>query len=237
MMIPSAPPTALITGASRGMGFAHAKHYLRQDWWVIATGTAAQAPESLIRLQQSVGERLVYQPLDIAQEASIAALASRIEQLGCTLDLVINNAGVSIPEAFDQWEPSTFLRQFAVNAVGPAMLVRAVTPRLRPGANVVNVTSGLGSLNLNIDPAGDLAAYSLSKTALNQLTQRLAAMLQPRGVTVVAINPGWVRTDMGGPDAPTRIDDAIEEMTATIGRLTPEQSGRLLERDGSTMPF
>lgn len=229
--------TALITGASRGIGLGYAQHYLDRGWCVVATTIEPENADTLTALQATHGDRLFVQQLEVKQEPSIAALTDRLEELDLQLDLVINNAGVSIEKAFEDWNAANFLEQFHTNAIGPALVARAVAPRMNRGAKLVNVTSGMGSLTLNLGPTGPLAAYAASKAALNQLTRRLAGLLQPRGVAVFAINPGWVRTEMGGPEAPTSIEDAVATITATIESLTPDQSGGLFEGDGSQLPF
>lgn len=219
------------------MGLGYAEHYVSNGWRVVATATSPEPTESLDRLRAANEAAILYQPLDVTQATSVSALANRLASLRIELDLAINNAGLSLAEPFGDWSSETFLRHLLANAVGPALVASALTPLMKRHSKLVNITSGMGSLGLNIDPAGDLTAYATSKAALNQLTRRLAALLRPRGVMVVAINPGWVRTEMGGPDATTSVEDAVEEITATIRDLTEDQSGALLERDGSPMPF
>ncbi len=116
-------------------------------------------------------------------------------------------------------------------------MAQAVAPRLRPGAKLVNISSGMGSMELNIGAGGPLDAYALTKAALNLLTRQLAEELRAANITVVAINPGWVRTAMGGPDAPTEVDTAVEQIVRTIRELRPEQSGHFLSAMGGMIPW
>ena len=95
----------------------------------------------------------------------------------------------------------------------------------------------MGSIELNINPENPLDAYAVSKCALNILSRRLAEKLRPRGITVVSMNPGWVRTDMGGHEAPTTVDEAVDEMTSTIDSINAEDTGKFLASDGSEIPW
>lgn len=229
--------TVLITGANRGMGRAYVEHYAARGWRVLAACRTLANAEAVSEGREAV----VPIPLDQADEASIAAFG---EQLGNeTIDLVINNAGVSGEEPLGAWTAAEFERQLRVNAIGPALVMQALLPRLKPGGNgaggakVVNVSSGMGSLTENPNLASGLDAYAASKAALNMLTRRLAEQLRERGVTVVAINPGWVQTEMGGPEAPTNIATAVTRITDTIEKLTPDQTGAFLNDDGSPAPW
>lgn len=219
--------TVLITGANRGMGRAYVEHYAGRGWRVLAACRTRPNAEAL-----SAGrEAVVPVAVDLADEASIGALGEQLKTE--SIDLLINNAGVSGEQPLGRWTAAEFERQIRVNAIGPALVVQALQIRLAEGAKVVNVSSGMGSLTENPDLASGLDAYAASKAALNLLTRRLAEQLRERGVTVVAINPGWVQTEMGGPEAPTDIATAVARITDTIDSLTPDQSGAFLNDDGS----
>ncbi|QDT68126.1 C-factor [Planctomycetes bacterium MalM25] len=221
--------TVLITGANRGMGRAYVEHYLAQGWRVLAAYRTLKNAESLSEGR----EALVPLAVDLADEASIVSLGEQLKSHfeDAAIDLVINNAGVSGEQPLGAWTAAEFERQFRVNTIGPALVAQAVAHRLTNGAKLVNVSSGMGSLTENPNITSALDAYAASKAALNLLTRRLAAQL--RGVTVVAINPGWVQTEMGGPEAPTDTATAVDRITDTIEKLTPDQSGAFLNDDGS----
>ena len=116
-------------------------------------------------------------------------------------------------------------------------VTQALLPSLRRGDRklVVNITSGLGSIERNT--RGGYYGYRESKAALNMFTRTLAAELRPEGFTCVAVRPGWVRTDMGGPNAPLSPQESIRGMISVMGRLKPEASGRFLSHDGQEIPW
>lgn len=224
--------TLLVTGASRGMGRGYVERYLREGWRVVATSRAAL---DLPELQDEQGDRLVTARLDVDDEASVAALGELLA--GETLDLVINNAGVSLDEPFGKWTAAAFERSFRTNTIGPALVAQAVAPRMRDGATLVNVSSGMGSIGLGLNPTDGLDAYAASKAALGMLTRRLAEKLRPRGIVVVAISPGWVQTEMGGAGAPTPVEVAVEQVAETIATLSSDATGRFLSERGEELPW
>jgi NAD(P)-dependent dehydrogenase (short-subunit alcohol dehydrogenase family) len=225
----------LITGANRGLGLGFTEHYLQQGCRVFAAARNPGDCTDLADLAATFGDSLSIVPLDLASEASIGAAAAAIGDAG--LDLVLNNAGTLPDEKFGSWSADAFANAFAVNATGPALVAQAVTPRMKRGSKLVNISSGLGSCGLAIEPETGLDAYAASKAALNMITVRLAAKLAPNEITVVAFDPGWVRTRMGGPDAELTVDESIGALVATIDRLTITDSGRFLSRHGSEVPW
>jgi carbonyl reductase 1 len=218
--------TALVTGASRGLGLETCRQLEARGLRVIPTSRAGGAGRQL----------------DVADERSIAALAAALAQDGVTLDVLVNNAGISM-RGFDA---EVARRTIDVNFLGALHVTEALLPRLRDGGNVVMVSSGLGALSalspalqarfldaaLSRDALVELAesfvrdvergrhtaagwpssAYAVSKVSLNALARVLARDLAPRRIRVNAVCPGWVRTDMGGRGAPR----ALEEGAASI---------------------
>jgi len=225
----------LITGTNRGLGLGFTKHYLEQGWSVFATARSPSDCTELANLETEFGDRLSRVQLDLTDEASIAAVTTALS--GVEFDLVINNAGLLLDETLGNWTADTFARILQVNTIGPALLAQALIGHMKPGSKLVNISSGLGSCGLNINPETGMDAYAASKTALNMITTRLAAKPECEKLIVVACDPGWVRTRMGGPEADLSVKESVVAITATIENLTPEHSGRFLSRQGDDLPW
>lgn len=227
--------TVLVTGANRGLGLGFVHHYLERGCMVIAAARNASACPEFDTLSQVHGGRFRTLALDVGNPDSITAATA--ELAGIKLDLLINNAGTSTDEPFGQWTAENFETAFAVNATGPALVAQALVPQIRDGGTLVNLSSGLASNGLYINPETGLDAYSASKSALNMITRRLAAKLEERGIVVAAFDPGWVRTRMGGEEADLSIEESIGDLTTAIEQLTPAQSGLFLSRKGEELPW
>lgn len=228
----------LITGANRGIGLALVDEGLRRGHLVIATCRDPGAARELQQLARQHGKRLLVLPLDVTDEASIVAARDQVaSQLG-GVDVLLNNAGV-FPrgERPDNLEAETLLRTLHVNAVGPMMVVKHFLDLLResPRPRVINVSSQMGSLTRKL--SGRAYSYSSSKATLNMLSRALAWDLQPEGVIVIALHPGWVVTDMGGDHAAVLPGESARGILDVAERLTPEQTGKFLSWDGREMPW
>lgn len=187
----------IITGANRGLGLETARQMAELDYQVILTSRDEKKGEETAR---DLGVR--FHPLDVISAKSIAALLGFVEQEFGRLDVLINNAGVFLDEKQGILDvPEESLRAtLETNTFGPLMLARAFIPMMiaQNYGRIVNVSSGMGEI-------GDLnnygPSYRLSKLALNGITLMLANAVKGKNVLVNAVCPGWVRTDMGGPDA------------------------------------
>ena len=225
-------PTALVTGANRGIGLAVARDLAKDHDVILAVRNPARTPAL---------PRGRVDKLDVSDPESIAAAAARVRG---PLDLLVNNAGVYTGPAPEIW---------AVNVRGPLLLTRALAPNLAKGARVVMVTSGLGSLSGQPEPLvrklqdpdlsfEDILAlcqrppggYGPSKAALNALTQLFARELTEARVN--AVDPGWVRTDMGGPGAPRSIEQGAASVLWAC-RIPPDGPTGGLFRDGRPIPW
>lgn len=227
----------LVTGADRGLGLGFVRHYVKKGKSVVATSRRSHAADELAGLAKQYPGRMQVMSLDVSDGKSISEFAGIVKARNIAFEIVISNAGVTIEEPFGQWTAETFGTNFLVNTVGPALIFQAIEPFLEQGAKVVHVSSGMGSIEWNINPENSLDAYAVSKCGLNILSRRLAEKLRPGGITVFLINPGWVKTDMGGLEAPTTVDEAIDEMTSTIARVTIDDTGSFLASDGSVIPW
>jgi NAD(P)-dependent dehydrogenase (short-subunit alcohol dehydrogenase family) len=227
----------IITGANRGLGLGFVEHYLKSGYIVVATCRDLSKAEKLKDLLKVYKENLQIEILDLSDETDIRQFYEKIKSKKIVFNVVISNAGICIEEDFGQWTAATFESNFRINTIGPALFSQIITPFLNKGSKLVNISSGMGSIELNINPDAGLDAYAISKAALNILTKRLASKLQDKGIAVFAMNPGWVKTDMGGQAAPTFINEAISNMVKTIENLTIAHTGQFVSDEGEEIPW
>jgi NAD(P)-dependent dehydrogenase (short-subunit alcohol dehydrogenase family) len=222
--------TWLVTGANRGIGLELCRQLAARGDQVIATARSPERADELGRL----GVRV--EPLELRDPASVHALAGALGD--AALDVLINNAGrggagPGIAEL--DWDIVT--EYFAVNAIGTMRVVQALLPALRRGGakKIVQLSTRMASLAEN-QQAGSYA-YRASKTALNMMNRSLAHELAGEGFTCLAINPGWVRTDMGGPRAPLPVTESVAGVLRVIDRANPADSGMFLNYQGAEVPW
>lgn len=220
----------LVTGAGRGLGLELARQYAEDGWRVIGT---VRDSASRNRVAKVGGQAHV---ADMTSRAQIAALAKTLKDE--PIDVLFCNAGISGRRGmalgsfdFDSWEE--LLR---VNLLGPAALVQALVDNVAASRRkvIALMSSRIGSI---AEASGTTLPYATSKAALNMLAKGLAAALAARGVTVVALSPGWVKTDMGGSGAPLSPQTSVAGLRKVIDRLKPGDSGRFLSYDGSSIPW
>ena len=222
--------TVLVTGANRGLGLEFARQYKEAGWQVIGTARDPGDAEEL----EALDVRIVQ--LDVTDQDSVDRMAAALA--GQSIDVLINNAGIfprvgGIAEIdFDDYS-----RTLAVNTIGPVRVIRALLPNLRQGKLkvIAGLSSNLGSIAEN--ERGNFYGYRESKAGLNMFTKTLAAELGPDGFICVVLTPGWVQTDMGGPNAPLEPSDSIAGMKAVLEKLTPADNGTFWSYDGSQMPW
>lgn len=222
--------TWLVTGANRGLGLEMARQLVHRGDTVIVTARDVAGATALAGL----GVRV--EPLEVADADSVAALAQRLD--GTPIDMLVNNAGYGTraPTLADL-DVAELEHYFRVNAMGPLRVTKALLPNLRAGGarRVVQVTSKMGSIADN--QRGGSYGYRASKAALNMINQSLSVDLREEGFTCVVLHPGWVKTDMGGPGAPLDASASVSGMVAVIDGLSPDDTGRFLNYDGSEIPW
>ncbi|MCQ8242422.1 SDR family NAD(P)-dependent oxidoreductase [Rhizosaccharibacter radicis] len=230
--------TALVAGASRGLGLAMAEELHRRGWSVIATvrrpGVAAL--EALAgRPRNGSAASMEIETLDIADAASVRALGQRLQ--GRRLDLVIANAGITNSNVQDRMmevADEEYARMLLTNALGPARLLEHLAASVPPSGVLAAMSSVLGSLRENV--AGIWPAYASSKAALNMLLRDLAGGAG-RGRAVVAMAPGWVRTEMGGPDAALSVAESIPLVIDELERIGWHPGLHYLNYDGRRLEW
>lgn len=228
----------LVTGANRGLGLELCRQLLTAGGRVIA---ACRHPGKATALNTLAGEypgRLHVAPLDVAEPKSHAALACELPLLteGEPLDLLINNAGVLRGgERYGSVQAADLETSFRTHALGPFLLVQTLTPQLAEGARVANISSEMGSVGLRQEFRSP--SYAIGKAAQNMATSLLAQALAPRGIVVVALHPGWVRTDMGTDRAALSPQESARGLLQVIGGLQAQDSGAFLDWQGQTLPW
>ncbi len=225
--------TILITGASRGIGLALSIAFAKGEWMVFAGARRPRTPQLWNAAQEFPNLHPIQ--LDVTDEASVGAALTSVTREADSLDVLVNNAAIFPGEGNEHLEEldlAWFDEAVETNVTGVARVTRAFLPLLRRGIHprIVNISSGAGSITEKEDY--HYYPYSVSKAALNMLTRAMAAEFHPEGIAVTALSPGWVKTEMGGPNAPLTTDQSAHSLYTTISRLTLADSGRFLGRDG-----
>jgi NAD(P)-dependent dehydrogenase (short-subunit alcohol dehydrogenase family) len=227
--------TVLITGANRGIGLELAHQYLNTGWTVYA---CCRSPHDAEKLSSLVGEDLEIFALDVTDPASIDLLAEVLVERA--LDLLINNAGAYGPrgagQTFGTLDYDAWLDVLETNTLGPLRVTEALLGNLtREGPGVVaTITSAMGSIAQN---QGGHYIYRSSKAAVNAAMKGLAQDLSGRDVPVVMIHPGWVRTEMGGPQAPVSVEESAAGIRQVIASLELANTGRFVDYTGAEIPW
>ena len=216
-------PTAMIIGASRGIGLELARQYAASGWRVHATTRTPEQPGALGNI---VGE-LVVHALDVRNATQIEALTHAIAHEG--IDVLIHNAGVS----GRGMDPDEVMR---INAEAPIAVTQALLPAVKHGTEkkIVLMTSQLGARR---GRTGSLGIYGNSKAALNDAFRERAPSWGREELIAIVMHPGWVRTDMGGTGASLSVEESVSGMCQVIAHLTPADHGRFWTWDGREHPW
>ena len=228
---------ALVTGANRGIGLEVTRELARRGFAVILGSRDAASGEEAARSMAAEGGQIIPKRLDVTEQASIDDVRRWAEASFGKLDVLVNNAAI----LYDSWQRAVganlkVVREaFETNTLGPWRMCEAFIPLLRRGGHgrIVNVSSESGSL---AGMGGGTPAYAVSKVALNALTRMLADELRADRVLVNSVCPGWVATEMGGPDAPRTV---LEGAASVVWAATLPDEGPTggFFRDGEPLPW
>ncbi|HJT20038.1 MAG TPA: SDR family oxidoreductase [Nitrospira sp.] len=228
------PGIALVTGANKGIGLEVVRQLAARQWRVFLTGRSLAAVR---KAASTIGPLVKPVPLDVTSRVSIDAALHNVSQAVDHLDVLVNNAGI-----LDHDEGSVFdlpgerlRRMFETNTIGPLLVTQAFLPVLRKSeaGRIINVSSGAGQLS---DMDTWAPAYSISKTALNGVTAQFAAALKGSNIAVNSVCPGWVKTDMGGGEAPRSVEQGADSIVWLATEAPASLTGRFI-KDRRPIPW
>ena len=226
----------LITGANRGLGLGFVKKYLEKNVNVLCTTRDISGSKELLECKERYPNNIEIFELDLLKENGAKTLANQLN--GMPIDILINNAGVgSSNQHFEAVSSKPWLEVLKVNLIAPLIITQSLIENVKKSSSkkIYFLSSQLGSIGDNT--SGGMYIYRSSKTGLNQVVKSLSVDLKSKGITVVSLHPGWVKTDMGGPNAPVSIDKSIEGMIKVIDRTDIKDTGRFLNYDGTELPW
>lgn len=229
--------TILITGANRGLGLEFCKQYARDGWNVIACCREPSNATALMKLTKEYASISVL-PLDVANLENIDELAKQLD--GTAIDVLLNNAGVygdTSGRGLGHLDYAEWQKTMTINLFAPVKMTEAFLPHLQRGTQkkVVAMSSLMGSMADN--SSGGSILYRSSKAALNAAMKSVAIDNRQKEIAVLILHPGWVKTDMGGSNAPMEIPESVQKMRDTIANFTLKQSGEFLRYDGTPLPW
>ena len=236
--------TLLITGANRGIGLEHTRQALAAGETVIATCRHPAGAKDLRALEDDYPKALRIEELDVASGESVCALVGRLE--GVPIDILINNAGTAGDKS---WDPSANKQSLGsidyeqwrwimeVNLLGAMRVTEALVDNVAASEKkqIIMISSGLASIAHNT--MGGSHLYRTSKAALNMLAKGIAVDLADRDITVIALSPGWTKTDMGGQDAHWTVDESVRMQRRVVAGLNLSDSGKFYELQGEEVPW
>ncbi|MCI0653520.1 MAG: SDR family oxidoreductase [Methylococcaceae bacterium] len=226
-------PVILITGANRGIGLEFVRQYAREGDHIIA---CCRSPETAYDLQPAF-DSVEIQQLDISRSESIQQLVNKLA--GIKIDLLINNAAIfgGSNSKLDTLDAGRWIVTLQTNTIGPLVLTRALLDNLTLSSNgkVMFLSSRAGCTN-EIKQSGSII-YRASKAALNSAIRSASFDLAKHGIACAALNPGFVQTGFGGPNAPMTATESVKALRSVIARVTLENTGLLWHFDGAVLNF
>ena len=227
----------LITGASRGIGLEMVRYGIEQSWRIFACCRHPQQAETLLSLAKLANGRVSVHVADMYELATIQALSYELRNEA--IDLLINNAGIygSDKNKFGHVDVQSWINTFQVNSIAPLKVAEALIEQVRMGRRktIACLSSKMGSMADN--GSGGSYIYRSSKAALNAVVKSMSVDLKAEGITCVALHPGWVQTDMGGPNAEISTRESVTRMFDILLSLSPADSGRFIDIDGTDIPW
>jgi NAD(P)-dependent dehydrogenase (short-subunit alcohol dehydrogenase family) len=230
--------TALITGANRGIGLEFSRQYAVAGWHVLACSRYPEKSDELNKLAARFPEQVKIHALDVSDHLQIDRLGQVLADE--SIDLLINNAGIypdSDKRGFGHIDYAEWLQAFRINTMAPLKMAETFATQVSRSEQktIVTITSKMGSIADN--SSGGSYPYRSSKTAVNMVVKSLAVDLKPVGITAVVFHPGWVKTDMGGPNALISTEQSVSGIRQVIAKLTIADSGKFFAYDGQMISW
>jgi len=231
-----ANPTILITGANRGIGLELTEQFAEDGWQVLA---CCRNPADAGKLQALIERDLAIElhALDVTNYQQIASLADQIGNR--PIDILLSNAGIygSKGVGFGEVDAQEWRQVLEVNTIAPLMLVQSFVEQVAASQQklVAVISSKVGSIADN--SSGGSYIYRSSKTAVNQVVKSLSIDLASRDISVMSLHPGWVKTDMGGPNAEISTDESVSGLKSILQSAGLAQSGQFIEFNGNSIPW
>lgn len=232
----------LITGSSRGLGLEFTKQFLEKGEMVIATCRDPEKANILQKLKSRFSNTLNVVKLDVTNEKSRNSAFDQIKDLSSNLDIIINNAGIISGDGkniynFGEVYKEDFMKVLLVNSLAPLLISEKFSPLLENGENakIINMSSLNGCITKRTTKGK--YSYCTSKAALNMISKILSNDLRDKGITVIALHPGWIKTDMGGSEAPMELEETISLIIDFIERVDITSTGKFLDWKGNELPW
>ena len=235
-------PSMLVTGASRGLGLEMVRQFVGDGWRICACCRTPETATELAALADDSGGLITLHTLDVSKPEQIAALADEFR--GTPIDMLVNNAGLlgctiddMAPGAFGSVDYEAWAKLHEINTMAPLRVTEAFVDHVAQSdlKLLFFMSTHMGCITELAD--GGLYPYRSSKAALNLLVKGLSIDLAPRGVRTLAVHPGWVVTDMGGPNAPVNKVDSIAGIRRVVADYGGEATGRFFQYDGRELPW
>lgn len=235
--------TTLITGANRGIGLEFCRQYAADGWRVLACSRYPEKSDELNKLAARYPELIKIHALDVADHVQIERLAQVLDYESpgnLSIDLLINNAGIypdSDKKGFGHTDYAEWIEAFRINTMAPLKMAETFATQIARSEQktLVTITSKMGSIADN--GGGGNYLYRSSKAAVNMVVKSLAIDLKPAGITAVVFHPGWVKTDMGGPNALIPAEQSVSGIRQVISSLTIADTGKFFAYDGQVIPW
>lgn len=227
----------LITGCSRGLGLQMVKQSAKNGWRVYACCRHPGQADELVKVASMTPGQVSVHVLDIADTAQIQALAYELRN--ASIDWLINNAGVygSENQQFGNTDETDWLKTFQINTIGPMKLAEAFISHLEAGNDKKMATLSSKMASMDDNSSGGTYIYRSSKAALNSVIKSMSIDLKPKGIISLAMHPGWVKTDMGGPNGEIDAPESVNRMFDIIEKASMNETGFFYDIDGSVIAW